>query len=107
MTVVVPHNSTREKTIPLMDRAVDQILAGAGGSSFQVTEKQQSWNGSVMAFSFVGKLGFVSLPVAGTLAVDDVNVTVNIDLPPVVKSFVGEEKVRAIVAENVREMLAV
>jgi hypothetical protein len=51
-------------------------------------------------------LGFVSLPIAGTVAVDDVNVTVNIDLPPVVKSFVGEEKVRAIVDENVRAMLA-
>jgi hypothetical protein len=106
MTVVVPHGSTREKAIATMDRVVDQLLTGAGGSSFQVTNKQQSWNGSVMSFSFVGKLGFVSLPIAGTVAVDDVNVTVNIDLPPVVKSFVGEEKVRAIVDENVRAMLA-
>jgi hypothetical protein len=107
MTVVVAHKSTREKTIPVMDRAVDQLLAGAGGSSFQVTDKRQSWNGPVMSFSFVGKLGFVSLPIAGTLAVDDVNVTVVLDLPPVVKSFVGEEKVRSIVGENIREMLAV
>ena len=107
MTVVVPHGSTREKTISMMDRAVDQLLTGAGGASFQVTEKRQSWNGSVMSFSFVGKLGFVSLPIAGTLTVDDVNVTVNLDLPPMVKNFVGEEKVRTIVDENVREMLAI
>jgi len=90
----------------MMDRAVDQLLAGAGGSSLQVTEKQQSWNGSVMSFSFVGKLGFVALPIAGTLAVDDVNVTIDLDLPPMVKNFAGDQKVRAIVDENVREMLA-
>jgi hypothetical protein len=60
-----------------------------------------------MRFSFTGKMGYISVPLAGTIDVNDANVVVDMDLPPMVKTFVGEEKIRRLVETNVREMLAV
>ncbi len=106
MKVVVAHHSTAQAVKPVVDQGVDQLLSGAGGK-IQIVDREKSWDGPVMTFSCTGKVGFISVPLAATVAVDDTNVTVECDLPPMVKNFVGEEKVRGIVEENVRKMIAV
>lgn len=105
MRVVLAHGMTKEAAMPIMDKALDKLLAGTGGSSLQILDQKKTWNGSVMNFSFTGRLGFISVPITGKINVECTNVTVEMELPPVVKTFVGEEKIRAIVDENVRSML--
>ena len=105
MKVVVEHHSTAQAVKATVDQGVDRLLAGAGGTTVQIVDQKKSWDGSVMTFSCTGKVGFISVPLAATVAVDDTNVTVECDLPPMVKNFVGEEKVRGIVEENVRKMI--
>ncbi len=105
MRVVVAHGLTQEATIPIMDKALDKLLSGVGGSSVQILDQKSTWNGSVMTFSFTGKLGFIAVPLKGTINVEHTNVTVLMDLPPVVTTFIGEDKLRAIVDENVRSLL--
>jgi hypothetical protein len=105
MKVVVAHHSTEQAVKATVDQGVDQLLAGAGGTSVKIVDQKKSWEGSVMTFSCTGKVGFISVPLAATVTVDDTNVTVDCDLPPMVKNFVGEDKVRAIVEENVRKMI--
>ena len=58
-----------------------------------------------MNFSFVGRMGFISLPVTGTVEVDDVNVTVKCELPSMAKNFVGEDKVSASIEKQLRAVL--
>ncbi len=106
MTVIVPHNTTPEKAIASIDRSATTLFEGSGGSAVQLTKQTKSWNGRVMSFSVTAKVGFISVPISGTVAVDDVNVTVQCELPPLVNKFVGEDKVRARVEERVRGMLA-
>jgi hypothetical protein len=101
----VPHHSTQQATIEILNDAVDKLLAGAGNKNIQIVDQKKAWAGSVMSFSFAGKAGFISVPVAGTVTVDDANVTVECELPPLAKNFLGEEKVRATVEEKVRELL--
>jgi hypothetical protein len=105
MKVDVAHQLGKKAAMPVMDRALDQLLAGIGGSSIEILDKKKTWNDSTMRFSFTGKVGYISVPLAGTIDVADANVTVNMDLPPVVKTFIGEDKIRRIVETNVREML--
>jgi hypothetical protein len=105
MKVVVAHHSTEQAVKAVVDQGVDQLLAGAGGKSVQIVDQKKSWDGPVMTFSCTGKVGFISVPLAATVTVDDTNVTVDCDLPPMVKNFVGEEKVSGIVEENVRKMI--
>jgi hypothetical protein len=106
MTIIVPHHSTQEVVVPKVDQAAGQLLAVGGVKNIQIVDQKKSWEGSVMSISFTGKMGFISVPLAGTVAVDDTNVTVECELPAMVKNFVGEEKVRAVVEERVRGLVA-
>lgn len=105
MRVVVAHGSTQPAMIPVMDQALDQLLGGAGSSSIQIVDQKKTWDGSVMSFSFTGKLGFIAVPLTGIIEVDHTTVTVEMELPPMVTTFVGEAKVRALVEENVRALV--
>jgi hypothetical protein len=104
MILVVPHRRTREEAVARI-AADEDLFAGAAGGSVQIVDQQKEWRGSSMAFSFVGRVGFISVPVSGTLKVDDVNVTVTSELPPMVKNFVGEEKVAAGIEKQLRRVL--
>jgi hypothetical protein len=105
MTIVVAHHSTEQAVKPILDRGVDQLLVGPGLDGVQIVDQKKSWDGPVMTFSCTGKVGFISVPLAATIAVDDTNVTVECNLPPMVENFVGEERVRTIVEGNVRKMV--
>lgn len=105
MRVDVAHQLGKDAAVPVMDRCLDHLLSGIGGSSIEILDKKKTWNGSSMRFSFTGKVGYISVPLAGTIDVSDANVVVNMDLPPLVKTFIGEEKIHRIVETNVREML--
>ena len=105
MKVLEAHHSTEQAVKPIVDQGIDQLLAGAGGKSVQIVDQKKIWEGPVMTFSCTAKVGFISVPLAATVTVDDTNVTVDCDLPPMVKNFVGEDKVSAIVEENVRKMI--
>lgn len=104
MRVEVAHQLGKEAAVPVIDRCVDELLGGFG-SNVQIVDKKTSWNASTMQFSFTGKVGFISVPLAGTIDVNDANVVVNMDLPPMVKNFIGEDKIHRIVETNVRELL--
>jgi hypothetical protein len=105
MRVCVTHELTKDAAIPVMDQALDKLLGGVGSGSIQILNQKKSWNDSVMTFSFTGKVGFISVPLTGTIEVATSDVAVNMDLPPVVQTFIGEEKIRTIVETNVRELL--
>ncbi len=104
MILVVPHHKTREEAIALI-AADDDLFSGAAGGSVEIVDQKKEWSGSSMAYSFVGRVGFITVPMSGTLEVDDVNVTVTSDLPSMVKSFVGEEKVAAGIEKQLRRVL--
>ena len=104
MRVDVTHQLGKEAAMPVMDRCLDHLLGGLG-SNIEILDKKTSWTGANMRFSFTGKVGYISVPLAGTIDVNDANVIVNMDLPPMVKTFIGEDKIHRIVETNVREML--
>ena len=104
MILIVPHHKTRKEAIDLI-AADDELFDGAAGGSVEIVEQRKVWRGSSMAFSFVGRVGFISVPVSGTLRVDDENVTVRSELPAMVKNFVGEEKVAAAIEKQLRRVL--
>jgi hypothetical protein len=106
MTVIVPHRTTAAKAIATVDKSADRLFEGTAGSGIQLVDRKQSWNGPVMNFSLAARIGFISLPITGTVTVDDVNVTIYCELPAMVNKFIGEEKIRASVDQKVRGMLS-
>jgi hypothetical protein len=58
-----------------------------------------------MEFSLTARVGFISMPIAGTVVIDEINVVVHCELPTLVKTFVGEDRIRSSVERKVRGML--
>lgn len=99
MTAKAEHGGTIESAKARLDESVWTLLEGV-----EAADPKKSWDGDTMSFSFTGKVGFISVPLAGTAAVDATDVTVTMDLPPMVKNFVGEEKVRSVIEQRLREV---
>jgi hypothetical protein len=106
MTVIIPHKKTKEEAIRLVDSQADHLFEIPGGGAVQLTNHRKNWNGATMDFSVTASVGFISLPISGTVLVDDTNITVNVELPTLVSKFIGEDKIRAGVEGRVRGMLS-
>jgi hypothetical protein len=105
MTVIIPHHKTRQEVVNTLDSAVTQLFQHPQMGSVEIVDPKKEWSDSTMTFSVTGKMGFIKVPLSGTVAVDDQNVTVTCDLPSMVKNFVGEDKVRAGITEKVTELI--
>jgi len=105
MKVIVPHNTTVDEAIVVVDRSASHLFEGAGGGSVELVDRKKSWNGPLMDFSMTARVGFISLPISGVVVVDEVNVTVHCELPALVKTFIGEDKIRGSIERKVRGML--
>lgn len=105
MTVIVPHGATPEKAIATIDHSWDRLFEGIGGAPVQLTDEKKSWSGRTMSFSLTARVGFIALPISGTVSVDDTNVTIQCELPGIVSKFIGEDKVRAGIEGRIRGLL--
>lgn len=105
MKVIVPHSTTVEKAIVIVDRSADDLFAGAAGGAVELADRRKDWKGPLMDFSLTARVGFISLPIYGNVLIDESNVTVHCELPALVKTFVGEERIRISVERKVRGML--
>src|SRR5580692_2761154 len=94
MTIIIPHGTTAEEAMALVDRSANSLFESTAGPHVQLTDKTRSWNGPTMDFSVTARMGFIAVPISGTIEVDVINVTVNCQLPALVNQFIGEEKIR-------------
>jgi hypothetical protein len=103
MKVTVPHNTTIEEAIVIIDRSVTEIFDTGG--SVEVIERLRRWEGPLMDFALTARVGFISLPIEGQVVIDETAVTIHCELPQMAKTFLGEEKIRAGVEQKVRGIL--
>jgi hypothetical protein len=105
MTIIIPHGKTAEEAMAIVDRSANTLFESTAGPHVQLTDKTRSWNGPTMNFGLTARVGFIAVPISGTIVVDAINVTVNCVLPALVNQFIGEEKIRAGLDRRVRAML--
>lgn len=105
MKAVIAHGKTQQQAIEMVN-GFSNHLFDFGSTSVQLVDQKKTWSGPVMAFSFVAKYGFISLPLSGTVTVDETNVTIDCELPPMVKNFIGEDKLRGDIEKHVGKLLA-
>ena len=105
MRVTVAHNKGREGAIKTIDETVDQLFKGMPGSPVQIVDTQKRWEDSTLHFSFTGKMGIFTAPIRGFAFVTQTDVTIDVELPGIVKSLMGEEKIRTQLESRARAML--
>jgi hypothetical protein len=105
MTIVIPHQTTAEKAISIVADSGHSLFDAAAGPRVQLTDRKRTWNGPEMDFSATARVGFIAIPLAGKLMVDDTNVTVHFELPALVRQFVGEDRIRTGLDRRIRGLL--
>jgi len=105
MRVTVSHNKGLEGAKKIVNDSADQLLMSAATGPVQITDMQRDWNGNTMNFSFRAGMGIFSAPLKGLVTVTEKDVTIDIDLPPMLKQFIPEEKVRAQVEGRIKGLL--
>src|SRR4051794_7947824 len=94
MRVTVSHNKGVQGATKIVNDSAEQLLASATTGPVQITDVQRNWQGSDMDFSFNARMGFFGAPIKGKVLVTDKDVTVDVELPGMLKNLIPEEKVR-------------
>jgi hypothetical protein len=105
MRVTVSHNKGLEGAKKIVNDYADQLFVGAPGSPLQIVNQQKTWNGSTMNFSFVAQMGIFTAPLKGYVQCADKDITVELELPAILKQFIPEEKVRQQVEGKIKGFL--
>jgi hypothetical protein len=105
MRVTVSHNKDPQEIIRNVDRGFDDMFRGLPLGPVAFTEERRSWNGRRLDFSFVARAGFMAFPMRGWVLVEDHQVTVEVDLPPVLEGLLPRKKLETAMKGRVKGML--
>jgi hypothetical protein len=105
MRLLIPHKKSQIEVMKIVDKRSDELFAGVAGPSIQIVDQKKEWDGTTMRFAFTARMGFVSLPLNGTIEVGDHDVTVDCELPSLAKQFIGDGKIGASIEKKVQLLL--
>ena len=105
MRVTVSHNKGLQGAMRTVNDSSDQLFANVAGGPLQVTDVVKRWEGSTLHFSFVGRMGIFAAPIRGFVQCAERDVTVDVQLPGMLKEFFPEEKMKHQVEGRIRGLL--
>ena len=105
MRITIAHSKGREQMIQMVDRAFDDVFKGVAQVPITITNQKKSWQGPLLTFSLVAKMGFISNPISGTVEVTDTEVTLDADVGMLGKLFPAE-KIQTALQTRLRGLLA-
>lgn|SRR5512142_1931070 len=95
----------KAEAIRRIDNLVESLMASNFPGGVRITDAEKRWADNTMHFSFKASKGFFGTTIDGVVNVDDDNVVLESELPGVVRSLVGEEKIRDVVGQHLDELL--
>ncbi len=106
MRLTVTHNKSVDEIKKRVDSGFNDIFQGLPIPALQITDTERVWNGSTMTYSFTAVAGFITVPIKGTVLVEEKLVTIDVDLPAFVSNFIPEAKMKEAVEAQVKGLLA-
>jgi hypothetical protein len=106
MHVTVVHNKSQEEAMKIVDQSIDNLIRSIPAGSVKILDEERMWNGPTMSFSFKGRKGIFVTTIRGTVAVTDKDVTVDAQIPGIIKTFVSDKSISDAVEAKAKEILA-
>jgi hypothetical protein len=106
MHIEEQHQLGREEAAARIDNFLEALMERQPPGGITIKEPQKSWNGNTMDFSFTAAKGLFGTSISGRIKVDDDRVTVDSELPALVRSFVGEDRVRETISRELARLLS-
>jgi hypothetical protein len=105
MRISVEHDLGKHRARLKLDGFAQRVVAHALPGSADVRDVTTTWTGDRLDFAFVATKGFFSVPFRGWIDVFDSAAVLDADVPPLVQSFVGEERIRDAVTTELQRLL--
>lgn len=106
MRVQVPHGLGRHGARHKLAGFTDGLVARDWPGGVTIRDITRNWVGDRLDFSFTAARGFFSLPIRGWVDVADVEVVLDADVPSMLTSLVGEERIREVLSGELARILA-
>jgi hypothetical protein len=106
MHVIVVHKQNQEDAVKIIDQSIDRLIQSIPAGSVKIIDQERTWNGSTMTFSFKGRKGIFVTTIRGTVAVTDKDVTIDAEIPGIIKTFVSDQKISDVVEAKAKEILS-
>lgn len=104
MRIQQPHKLGQREAIGRIDRFLERLAQEPPGG-VTIKDAKTDWDGNRMDFSFTAAKGGFGTSISGRMEVRDDEVVVESDLPTLVKAFLGEERIRQVISNELGEML--
>ncbi len=105
MRIEQPHTLGRQEAVQRIDKFLDGLVQEPPGG-VTITNPTKDWNDGRMAFSFTAAMGGFGASVSGVMEVSDDLVAMQFELPLLVKSLLGEDRIARVVGMHLTDVLA-
>lgn len=105
ITVRESHNLGSAEARNRIDAYAGQ-LANSTFPGVSIEDLEKRWDGSTLATSFKARKGFLSKRITGSMQVEEASVTLEVEVPELLFTFVPRPQVESLVREKLREKLA-
>jgi len=106
MRVHVPHSLGRVRARHKLAGFTEALAGRPWPAGVEVKDIVRNWTGDRLDFAFVAARGFFSLPIRGWLDVADAEVVLDAAVPPILATFVGEDRIRVVLEDELTKVLA-
>jgi hypothetical protein len=105
MRITISHSKGQQQMIQTVDRAFDDAFRASVPGPLTITDQQKTWQGSVMKFSLIARMGFIKNPIRGTVEVTERDVTIDADLG-MLGNLIPARDVQSNLETRLRKLLA-
>ena len=106
MQIEQPHTLGQAKAISRIDHFLDDLMGRQPPGGVTIKDAWKEWDGNRMNFSFAAGKGFLSTTIRGVMEVTKDRVVLTSELPVLVRSMVGEDRIKETIARELGRILA-
>jgi hypothetical protein len=106
MRIDVAHELGEAEAMRRIDSLLDDLARRDFKGVAAIKHPSRTWTGSTLALSVTVAKGFFQVPLSGTLRVSSRLVSLEAALPGMVTAFVGEDRVRTAVEQELARVLS-
>ena len=105
MEIEQPHALGQAKAISRIDSFLDDLMQRQPPGGVTIKDARKEWDGNRMNFSLAAGRGFLSTTIRGVMEVTRNKVVLTSELPALVKSLVGEDRIRQTISRELARIL--
>jgi hypothetical protein len=105
MQIRKTHKLGKAAAIQRIDHFLEGLLRRPMPAGVHVKHPSKSWSNGVMSFSARLSKGFLGTTIQGEVEVTDDEVILDAEVPAMVRTFVGEDKIRHVIEQQIDALL--